>query len=629
MNKFLKYLDYITLVIVFIVYQFTLAPSVVQIDSGELAAVQYTFGIAHPSGYPLYTLLGYLFSNLPLPFTKIYLLNILASIYVSFGVLFLIKSFKLIILNYFITPHENKTKKRKNESAIITHTISNNSIIILANIAGLIVAFSKVFWFQSTSVEVYSLHILLITLLIYQILRILYMSKVETKQWLISAILLGLGFSNHLTTFLILPALAYVYFTKEGFNKSAFIKISLMLSIFVPILVIFYSLLFFAAKSNALINWGNPVTFEAFWRHFTGHQYQVWMFSSMDAAKQQLGYFFSILPNQFSYLGIIIGLFGMILGFKKSKKTSIFLIINFIFTIIYGINYNINDIDSYFLLAFITFTGFILFGLIEIIKKIKSESLLYNSSLILLPIIQFVLNFSEVNQSGNYSYEDYTKTVLNSVEKNGIILSYQWDYFISESYYFQFVENFRPDVKIIDKELLRRSWYYNQMNLNYPETFSKMKNEINGFLEALKPFERDENFDPQKLEFFYRAIMSKIITDNIDKYAIYLGPEMVENEIQRGEFSLPKGYNLVPCGLLFKITRDTNYCHQNIKDINIRFFKNEDKYINNMKNIVYSMMTSRAIYENNYGNSKKAKEIINNIRKIMPDKPITQQLLNI
>ena len=39
-----------------IIYWTTMAPSVVQIDSGELAAVQCTTGIAHPTGYPLFTL---------------------------------------------------------------------------------------------------------------------------------------------------------------------------------------------------------------------------------------------------------------------------------------------------------------------------------------------------------------------------------------------------------------------------------------------------------------------------------------------------------------------------------------------------------------------------------------------
>jgi hypothetical protein len=45
-------------VFAFLVYLKTLAPSVTFIDSGELAAVACTLGIAHPTGYPLFTLLG-------------------------------------------------------------------------------------------------------------------------------------------------------------------------------------------------------------------------------------------------------------------------------------------------------------------------------------------------------------------------------------------------------------------------------------------------------------------------------------------------------------------------------------------------------------------------------------------
>ena len=81
-----KYFYLVTALFVFIIYLFTLAPSVVQIDSGELAAVQATLGIAHPTGYPLFTMLGYLFSLIPLPFTKIFQLNILAAIYCSTAV---------------------------------------------------------------------------------------------------------------------------------------------------------------------------------------------------------------------------------------------------------------------------------------------------------------------------------------------------------------------------------------------------------------------------------------------------------------------------------------------------------------------------------------------------------------
>ena len=49
-------------------YGMTLAPTVVTVfdDSLELQLVTYMLGIAHPPGYPLYTLLGWLFTRLPL-----------------------------------------------------------------------------------------------------------------------------------------------------------------------------------------------------------------------------------------------------------------------------------------------------------------------------------------------------------------------------------------------------------------------------------------------------------------------------------------------------------------------------------------------------------------------------------
>ena len=48
------------------VYAATAARSVYWGDSAELVAVAHTLGIAHPPGYPLYTLLRAFFVRLPL-----------------------------------------------------------------------------------------------------------------------------------------------------------------------------------------------------------------------------------------------------------------------------------------------------------------------------------------------------------------------------------------------------------------------------------------------------------------------------------------------------------------------------------------------------------------------------------
>ncbi len=111
MIRIKKYYVVLTSIFVFIIYLFTLAPSVVQIDSGELAAVQATLGIAHPTGYPLFTMIGYLFSLIPLPFSKIFQLNILATIYCSIGVGVFTYTIKYCLDNILVFRKKNLSKE--------------------------------------------------------------------------------------------------------------------------------------------------------------------------------------------------------------------------------------------------------------------------------------------------------------------------------------------------------------------------------------------------------------------------------------------------------------------------------------------------------------------------------------
>ncbi len=108
-----KYYYLLTALFVFVVYLFTMAPSVVQIDSGELATVQIALGIAHPTGYPLFTLIGYLFSLVPLPFTKIFQMNLLAAIYCSASVGVFVYTVKLVLENLKLFNSKENYKKDK------------------------------------------------------------------------------------------------------------------------------------------------------------------------------------------------------------------------------------------------------------------------------------------------------------------------------------------------------------------------------------------------------------------------------------------------------------------------------------------------------------------------------------
>ncbi|NWG29026.1 MAG: DUF2723 domain-containing protein [Ignavibacteriaceae bacterium] len=639
MNRIKKYYHLLTSLIVFIIYMFTLAPSVVQIDSGELSAVQATLGIAHPTGYPLFTMIGYLFSLLPLPFTKILQLNILAAIYCSAAVGVFTYTIKYCLDNVSVFKKKisekesakKEKKKFKEQNAIVKQNeIPENFKLLSAVFGGLTLAFSRTFWFQSTSVEVYSLHLLLISLIILFLLKA-YVNSFENDKlfhWLVFAFFLALGFTNHLTSILILPGTAYLYFTKYKFNSASIRKLALMILLFAVVLVAVYSYLPLRASQNPLLNWGNPIDWERIYRHITGKQYQVWLFTSFDSAGKQFSHFWSMLPFEF-FIGLILSIIGLFVTMFRARKLFLFVLITFVFSVLYSINYDINDIDSYFLLAFVMLSFFAAFGALKIMEI---KSLQKNSSLFILAgvlAVQLFFNFIKVNQSGVYTFEDYTKAVLNTVPEKSVILSYQWDYFISASLYYQFVEDYRSDVTVIDKELLRRSWYFNQINNQHPEVLSGVKNEIDQFLIALKPFERDEKFDSNRLENLYRLIMTNLIRTNIKERDYFIAPELVEQEMKRGEFKLPEGYNLVPHLFLYKVVEGNEYVPAPDPDFTIRIASNRNIYIDNIENFIGRMLSNRAYYEVKFGRTDRAKIYLKKILNDLPGFKLHPALLEV
>ena len=641
-----KYYYAITGLIVFIIYLFTLAPSVVQIDSGELATVQATLGIAHPTGYPLYTMIGYLFSLIPLPFTKIYQLNLLAALYCSAGISVFIYTTKLVLdnitsfsftKNNIVKSSKEKKKGKKVQKKVVQQTFSLNVItkIVLSIAGGLILAFSETFWMQSTSVEVYSLHILLINIIILFLLKAyLYKPKEkgqsDLKVWFIFSFMLALGFTNHMTTLLIIPGVAYLYFAKNKFNAASFKKILLMLLVFFPVLILIYSYLPIRASQHPLLNWGNPTNMERIIRHITGKQYQVWLFASGEAAEKQLAHFINTLPGEF-YIAILLSVIGIFISFDYARKFFVFLLITFLFTVLYSINYDIIDIDSYFILAYICLSFFAVLGLLKLFQltKRKLPTLIYITAPIIF--IEFFFNFTKVDQSNVHIYEDYTRLILNSVPKNSTIFSYQWDFFISPSYYFRYVENYRKDVAVIDKEILRRSWYYDQLNNNYPYLLENMQDDVKNFKEALLPFERGEKFNPTLLETLYRKLMRDLVATGVDRSNFYIAPELYENEMQRGEFRLPEGYSLVPDLFLIKVLKGNGneYIPAADPDFKIRIGKKRNYYTEMIQKFIGSMLSRRALYEKQFNHLDKAKIYARKIKEELPDFVIPKGIKNI
>lgn len=404
-----------------------------------------------------------------------------------------------------------------------------------------------------------------------------------------------------------------------------------MLIIFIPLLILIYSYLPIRAAQNPIMNWGNPTNLTRIMRHVEGDQYHVWLFSSTAAAEKQLNYFINNLPNEF-IIGLFICLVGIIYSFIRYRKFFYFGIITFLFTVLYSINYDIHDIDSYFLLAYVALAFFAVFGVVQLLSFLKYSKHPYATPLILISaflLVQIYFNYKSVDQSDVYTFEDYTKSILNTCDKNAIVFSYEWDYLVSPSYYFQYVEKFRPDITVVDKELLRRSWYYHELSYDHPKLLSGMQPDVDAFKTALAPFESGGQFDPNLLETLYRRIMTDLIATNIDKREFYIAPELFEVEMQKGMFTLPKGYTLVPDLFLFKVVKGNKYVPAADPNFKIRLPKERNYYINFIEQNVGTMLARRALYEMQFDKIDRAKLYIKKLKSDFPDYELPKGLAEV
>ena len=171
-----KGLGVLTGLIAFVVYMLTVSRSATAFDCGELAAVQATLGIAHPPGYPLFTLLGYLFLKIPLGLREIYQLNILCSIWCAAAVTFFTYTTQLILDNLDHLKTCNTSKLSDKVFKLLNDKTPDAEMLkyIVALISGLFFAFSLILWIQSVSVEVYSLQLFLFNIIIYFFLKTVF-----------------------------------------------------------------------------------------------------------------------------------------------------------------------------------------------------------------------------------------------------------------------------------------------------------------------------------------------------------------------------------------------------------------------------------------------------------------------
>jgi hypothetical protein len=637
---FLKTAPAILVTLVFIIYLFTLAPTIIDMDCGELVTVQCTLGIAHPSGYPFFTLVGYLFSRIPIETKPAILLNVLNAFWSTLAVLLFFLSLRYFLRNSEAFGKISETRQSKKilqrglkgekKIAAYLNSLSELQITCIAFLCSCALAFGLTFWQQSAAAEVYSLNIALLCLLILMTFKAIVSyadSKDSLFNWIAVGLCSGILLANHLTFLFVLPGFIYLYFTTFKLNKKSITRFCTI--VFTSALSAMCLYIYLPARSgcNPLLNWSQPVDFISIIYHISGKSYHHLFFTSFDNSIEHITAFVKNLPYE---LGVLLLFFPSGLYFlrKYSTRLLIFFTLPIVFTFFFAFNYTINDIEAYYLQGFVFCAIISSFGIVFLIQKGStfSKYVIY-AGLPLFVLIQAGVNYRNVDQSNNYLFEDYPRAVLQYLPKNSILYAHLWDSFISPSYYLQFVEHYRNDVVVIDTKLLTMDWYFNQLSSCYGKFYESGNSLIEDYKQNIRKYDLGINDDKNALDVQYKNVMQLMLTDQIKDNHCFISPEIFQHEFNNGDLNLPRGYVFVPDILSLRITKDTTYIPARNPDFIMRFPARESHNSIVIKNLVTGMLARRALYEVYFNKFNRAKVYVARLKSISPDYPLPQALV--
>jgi tetratricopeptide (TPR) repeat protein len=149
------------------------------------------------------------------------------------------------------------------------------------------------------------------------------------------------------------------------------------------------------------------------------------------------------------------------------------------------------DKDAYYLPSVLVLALAAGFGAQAILARVRpAASAAAAAALALLPVLPLATGFAYADRSRYFIAEDYVSNTLATVAPGGMLLTGDWQLY-SPLLYFREVEAKRRDAVSIDIHLLRRSWYFDYLERQFPETIARARPQVSTFVEELVAWEKD------------------------------------------------------------------------------------------------------------------------------------------
>jgi hypothetical protein len=429
------------------VYVATLAPGLTfehnGADGGDLIAAARSLGVPHPSGYPTYTLLAWLFSHLPIGVIA-YRINLLSAVCAAAAVGLFCRTAQLVWAD---TTHPNAFPAA----------------------AALALAFSSLLWSQAVIAEVYALLLLFASLLLWLLVQ--WRQGGHDRLLWLAALALGLGLGNHLTLVYITPAALVLLWAERHRWLRAWILLPAA-GLFLAGLAI-YAYLPLAAAHDPPVNWGNPQTWKQFWWVVSAKQYQSFAFGlPADAIPARLNNWAWLLGDQFGWWGLVFVLAGAWSWWQRDRR---FLLMGLAWMLplgLYAFFYDTGDADVYLLPLLLVLALWWGEGVLYILRLARALHHTWRRAILvvilLLPFASLAMHWQASDLSNDWTAHAYIYQALEGVAPGGLIVV-RGDRPTFALWYALYAEGQRPDVAVVSGPLMAYIWYRHEVRQRYPE----------------------------------------------------------------------------------------------------------------------------------------------------------------
>jgi len=329
-------------ILCFVLYAFTAAPSIVELydDSLEFQLVGPTFGIAHPTGYPLYTMLGGLWSRVIWPIGNwAWRMNLFSALAGATTIALLFLLIQRVIAHTSRAPAHRRG--------------------LPALCGALVFGLSPLWWSQTTIAEVYALHNLLVVSVLLVAVQVVTPNDGTTgssQQVTRVAFLLGLGLAHHRTIVLLGPGILVLWWGQGWIWRPSRLWWRWIGALLAPLLLYLY-LPLRAFMGVQDLNGSYHNSWGGFWHHVLALGYTGFFSDNALTRPLTVTDWAQIWQQQYGYIGLGIGLFGLgwLLWRGRNRQLWLGLLLVLFVNLTFAMRYRVGDPEVFMLPAWLIF----------------------------------------------------------------------------------------------------------------------------------------------------------------------------------------------------------------------------------------------------------------------------------